>query len=91
MSISKNVPELVIPDSAVASEAEVAQFLEQAATMVQDFARKSGTAALDAVLSASRETPLKSVKQSVKISGIVARQCETMDDEVARFLSLTQP
>lgn len=91
MSFPKNVPELTIPDSAVASKVEVAQFLEQAATMVQDFTRKSGTAALDAVLSASRETPLKSVKQSGKISGVVARQSKKMDDEVARFLSLTRP
>ena len=88
MSLPRNVPELVIPDSA--SEAEVAQFLEQAATMVQEFAGKSGTAALDGMLSASQETPLKSVKKSGRISGIVSRQCETMDNEVARFLSLTR-
>ena len=89
MSPPSTIPQLELPDEAVADEAEVARCQEKAAQLVTEFAGKSGQAALDALIEAADgETP--SIQNTLEIAQAVTAQTETLNGEVARFLSVTR-
>lgn len=90
MSLPNNIPELAIPVGAPADAQEQARCLRNAADLVEDFARKSGAEALDVLLAATLAQPGEAVPCAGELAASMAAQAETLEAEVARFLSLTK-
>jgi histidinol-phosphate/aromatic aminotransferase/cobyric acid decarboxylase-like protein len=90
MSTPSEVPELAAPQDAEDEEAEAARCLEEASRMVQEFSAAGGTGALNALLAVAEGAPAEATAQALQLAGIVTAQTETLQDEVARFLSVTR-
>jgi len=84
MSLPSNVPELAVPQSDVADEAEISRCLEGAAELVQGFAERGAVSALDIILAANGESEAR------QAAAAVLQQTATLQGEVSRFLSLTK-
>ncbi len=83
MSLPSNVPALAVPQSDVADEEEISRCLEGAAELVQGFAERGAVSALDIILAANGESEARQAAEAV------LQQTATLQDEVSRFLSLT--
>ena len=90
MSTPSDVPELAAPREAEDEEAEAARCLEEASRMVQEFSAAGGPGALNALLAVAERAPAEATAQALQLAGIVTAQTETLDSEVARFLSDTR-
>ncbi len=90
MSMPSDVPELAIPQGAVADAAEAARSLEAAARMVQEFSAASAPGTLNALLAVAGEAPAEAAEQALQLATTVTVQTATLHDEVARFLSVTR-
>ncbi len=93
MPAPSNVPELVVPQSDAADEAEVSRCLEGAADLVQDFADLGAISALDALLAAADDSipaVLDRADSAQAVATTALQQTATLNDEVGRFLSLTK-
>ena len=90
MSLPNNIPELAIPEAATADAQEQARCLENAAELVQQFSRKCGSSALDALLAATTAKPGEAVQRARELAESLTAQTETLHAEVERFLSLAR-
>jgi len=90
MSLPSNIPELAVPQQGAIDEAEISRCIEAAAALVHGFANRGAPAALEALLAAASEPLSASVGRARQIAATVLQQTATLDDEVARFLSLTK-
>lgn len=89
MSLPSNVPELVVPQTDAADEAEISRCLEGAAELVQGFAERGAISALDLMLAAGSDSAPGASDQARQAAAAVLQQTATLQDEVSRFLSLT--
>jgi len=93
MSTPSEVPELTAPQDAedeAAEAAEAARCLEEASRMVQEFSAAGAPGALNALLAVAEGASPEATAQMLHLAGIVTAQTKTLDDEVARFLSVTR-
>ena len=93
MPVPSNVPELVVPQTEAADEAEISRCLEGAADLVQDFADLGAISALDTLLAAAGDSApatLDRAKSARAVAAAALQQTATLDDEVDRFFSLTK-
>ena len=90
MPLPNNIPELSVPDTAATDAQEQARCLENAAELVQQFSRKCGSSALDALLAASTASPGEAVQRARELADSLTAQTETLQAEVARFLALAR-
>ena len=93
MSLPSNVPELVVPQTDAADEAEISRCLEGAADLVQDFADLGAISALDALLAAADDSAPAALDSADSVRVVAAaalQQTATLHDEVGRFFSLTK-
>jgi hypothetical protein len=90
MSTPSEVPELTAPQDAEDEEAEAARCLEEASRIIQEFSTAGGPGALNALLVIGERAPAEATAQALQLAEIVTAQTKTLDDEVARFLSVTR-
>ncbi len=89
MSLPSNVPELAVPQTDAADEAEISRCLDGAAELVQDFAVLGATSALDALLAAADDTIAAGTDSARQVAANALQQTTTLHEEVGRFLSMT--
>jgi hypothetical protein len=89
MSLPSNVPELAAPQQGAIDEAEISRCIESASALVHGFASRGAPAALEALLAAASEPLATSADRARQIAATVLQQTTTLDEEVARFLSMT--
>ncbi len=89
MSLPSNVPELAVPQTDAADEAEISRCLDGAAELVQDFADLGAINALDALLAAADDTIAAGTDSARQVAAIALQQTTTLYEEVGRFLSMT--
>jgi|GEM_PF-6548624 len=90
MSLPSNVPELAVPQTDAADEAEISRCIEGAADLVQGFADIGTISALDALLAAAGDATSADTDSARLIAAAALHQTATLHDEVDRFFSLTK-
>ncbi len=90
MSLPSNVPELAgLPADAV-DAAEINRCLESAACLVQGFAERGAVGALEALLAAAGDSALADPARTRQVAAGVLQQTTTLQEEVGRFLAMTE-
>lgn len=90
MSTPSEITELTAPLDAEDEAAEAARCLEEASRMVQEFSAAGAPGALNALLAVAEGASAEATAQMLHLAGIVTAQTKTLDDEVARFLSVSR-
>ncbi|MFQ5467831.1 MAG: hypothetical protein ACE5DS_06810 [Kiloniellaceae bacterium] len=91
MSTHGNIPDFAVPQSDPADAQEFARCLERAADLAVEFARQNIPADLNAAIAAAEIAQgADAAERALDVARGATKQAETLNAEVARFLSLAE-